>query len=501
MWTYLILIASLLYLFYYWYTSKYDYFKQRGLLGPKPRFPFGNVPNAFLQKRNFIYDLDDIYQEYRKKVPFVGYFEAGTPKLLAISPEIAKDVMVKYFSNFHDNEFSKLFDKEADPIFGRNPFALRGQEWKEKRAEVTPAFTSTRLRSLFPLVEEVLERFKNYVHKEIPKNEPFDIREISAKFTTDVVSSCIFNADAQSFTKEKPEIREMGRKLVDFTSTFFLIQFIILSMFPWINNIYKFSFTPKDVSKFFINLMEQAVTIREKSNIKRDDYLSYLIELKKKKNLANIDMAAHGVTFFTDGFETSSLAIAYMLYEIANDKRVQEKFRKQINEELIDENGKIIYEKMLEHEYLDQIFHETLRLHPILGVYNRECTEEITFDCNGRDFKIEKGMSVNVPIYSIHRDPDYYVNPTEFAPERFDAENGGVKEFRNRGVLMPFGDGSRICLGMRFALMQSKAAVIEIVRNFELSVNDKTQRPLEIERKQFINVVEGGLWLDMKAIK
>jgi cytochrome P450 len=49
---------------------------------------------------------------------------------------------------------------------------------------------------------------------------------------------------------------------------------------------------------------------------------------------------------------------------------------------------------MLEHEYLDQIFYETLRLHPILGMYSRECTEEITFDNNGRSFKVEKGMSL-----------------------------------------------------------------------------------------------------------
>lgn len=170
---------------------------------------------------------------------------------------------------------------------------------------------------MFPLVEEVLTRFTTYVNKEIPKNEPFDIREISAKYTTDVVSSCIFNADAQSFTKDKPEIREMGRRLLDFSGIWFIIQAVLMASFPWIKKIYKFSFIPKDVSDFFINIMHQAVELRESSNIKRDDYLAYLIELKKKKSLEGIDMAAHGVTFFTDGFETSSLAIAYMLYEVS----------------------------------------------------------------------------------------------------------------------------------------------------------------------------------------
>lgn len=67
-------------------------------------------------------------------------------------------------------------------------------------------------------------------------------------------------------------------------------------------------------------------------------------------------------------------------------------------------------------------------------------------------------------------------------------------------MLLPFGDGPRICLGQRFALMQSKAAIAELVRNFELSVNDKTQRPLLMDPKEFINVKLGGIWLDFKPI-
>jgi cytochrome P450 len=58
-----------------------------------------------------------------------------------------------------------------------------------------------------------------------------------------------------------------------------------------------------------------------------------------------------------------------------------------------------------------------------------------------------------------------------------------------------------MCLGRRFAMMQSKAAIIEIVRNFEMSVNNKTQRPLVIDPKSVVNAKAGGLWLDFKPIK
>lgn len=56
------------------------------------------------------------------------------------------------------------------------------------------------------------------------------------------------------------------------------------------------------------------------------------------------------------------------------------------------------------------------------------------------------------------------------------------------------------CIGMRFAMMQSKAAIAEIVKTYELSVNEKTQLPLTMEETNFLNVKKGGLWLNFKTI-
>lgn len=67
--------------------------------------------------------------------------------MLILDPEVGKDVMIKYFSNFHDNQFHRTTDKELDPLFGRNPFMLAGEEWKAKRAEITPAFSPIRVNT------------------------------------------------------------------------------------------------------------------------------------------------------------------------------------------------------------------------------------------------------------------------------------------------------------------------------------------------------------------
>lgn len=224
--------------------------------------------------------------------------------------------MIRNFKNFHDNEFGDMFDKKSDPLFARNPFMLKGDEWKEKRAEITPAFTLSRLKALHPLIEDVQGRMIKYIEDQIDvKSEPLDTREVCAKYTTDVVSNAIFGIDAQSFTKENPEIREMGRRLMAPSGVFIFKMFLVASI-PILKKVVNMRFTQKDIEKFFIDLMEQALKYREDNKVQREDFLDYLIQLKKKKGTANIDMAAHTISFFTDGFETSSVAIAHAFYEV-----------------------------------------------------------------------------------------------------------------------------------------------------------------------------------------
>lgn len=341
----------------------------------------------------------------------------------------------------------------------------------------------------------------NYLKKESDKKpvEGIDCKELSSKFTTDVVASCIFAAEGNSFSENDAIIRTMGKKLM--APSFKLYFYYALRyIFPIITKYWKMAIVNKEVERFFINTIEEAISSREKSKIQRMDYIHFLIHLKERKSLENIDLAAHGITFFVDGFETSSIVMSHTCYELGKNTRVQEKLRNEIKEHIIT-HGKLDYDVINEMAYLDQVFYEALRMHPPLFNLSRKCTESIELK-GPKDKKIliEKGMAVNVPIYSIQRDPQYYKSPEDFIPERFDPENGGVKAFRDKGVLMPFGDGPRICLGMRFALAQAKAGLIEIVKNFEISVNKKTQEPFVLDPKEFMTMPIGGIWLNFKSI-
>lgn len=183
---------------------------------------------------------------------------------------------------------------------------------------------------------------------------------------------------------------------------------------------------------------------------------------------------------------------------MAKTKRVQDKLREEVNKHS-DENGQISYDTLNEMSYLDQVFHESLRMHPPAVVTSRLCSEKVDLEYDGRKVTVDKDISVFIPIHQLHYDPEIYLEPTKFYPERFD--DGQMKIYRDRCTFIPFGDGPRVCLGMRFALMQSKAALATIVRNFEITVNPKTQdNPLLIDPKEFLNVKAGGLWLNFKPI-
>lgn len=108
-----------------------------------------------------------------------------------------------------------------------------------------------------------------------------------------MVSSCVFSVDAESFKKENPEIQEASKKLMTPSIKNMLIMAVAFFC-PALKKYCKFKLTPVEIEEFFLNLMDDAVTYREDNEIERDDYLAYLIALKKKKEIATIDMAAHG---------------------------------------------------------------------------------------------------------------------------------------------------------------------------------------------------------------
>lgn len=116
---------------------------------------------------------------------------------------------------------------------------------------------------------------------------------------------------------------------------------------------------------------------------------------------------------------------------------------------------------------------ETLRKYPPFITLTRIAQND--YKVPDTSIVIEKGISVIVPVFAIHRDPEYYTDPEKFNPNRFSAE-----ETKKRDVMawLAFGEGQRNCIARRFGMMQIRIGLITLFNNFEFLSCTKTPVPM-----------------------
>lgn len=110
---------------------------------------------------------------------------------------------------------------------------------------------------------------------------------------------------------------------------------------------------------------------------------------------------------------------------------------------------------------------------------------------------IKKGMSIIIPAAAMHRDEKFYPNPDRFNPDNFTPER--VKN-RDSVEWLPFGDGPRNCIGMRFGEMQARIGLAMLVKNFRFSVCDQTPIPMKYNVKSVLLNSESGIFLRVERI-
>lgn len=130
----------------------------------------------------------------------------------------------------------------------------------------------------------------------------------------------------------------------------------------------------------------------------------------------------------------------------------------------------------IDGENINRIFSftETLRKYPVLASLLRICTEE--YKMPNSNVTIKPGTRTLIPIYGFHHDPQYYPNPDKFDPDRFTKEASAT---RPQYAFIPFGEGPRVCIGQRFAMMQVRVGLVALLRTLKFSPCAKTEIPIK----------------------
>ncbi|XP_047998667.1 cytochrome P450 6B2-like [Leguminivora glycinivorella] len=498
-----VIVLVLLILIYCYGTRTFSYWSKRGIKHDPP------IPLLGTSKRQLFWQLShaEIYHEMYCKYPqerYVGYYLTTTPLLILRDPELVKRILSSDFSYFYSRSVHPLDDRPE--LLLNNLFSCEGDLWKFLRQRMTLAFSSAKLKAMFPLIISRAEKLQLLAADAASRGSEVDVLELMARYTTDFIGACGFGLDTEALNDDNSIFRRIGYRIFHNTTRDSIVMFCKFMMPSVFKGLHFFS---QFVEKNMMDLVKSIMVQREYKPSGRNDFIDLLLEAKAKgKTIGNslseavsgtpgsgeleLDdelMVAQVFVFFGAGFETSANSSSYMLHELAHHPEYQQKCQEEIDEVLARYENKLSYDAIKEMNYLAMCYSETLRVFPPVGYRMRKCTKPYIIP--GTDITLDPGVKVVIPTKSFHNDPQYWEEPELFIPERFHADNVGKI---NKNVYLPFGDGPRNCIGERLGVMQSLAGLAALLSQFSVAPGRNTVRHPPLDPAVFlVQSVLGGL--------
>lgn len=491
-WSLLLALAAVILALYHYFGRGLDFFKKRDI-PHVPGLPIvGNLAPVLLQRMPMAHLLFKTYNLF-PDAKYVGFFDFNNPVVIIRDLELAKTVAVKSFENFLDH---RGFGADIrDPLFGKNLFNLRGDPWREARTLLSPAFTSSKMRTMFQLMSSYAVEFASFLSEQTTEIE---MRNAFGRYTTDVIATCAFGVNVDSMRHPDNDFYVLGREATffDFLRT---MKLALLRGLPEVQSL-GVRMVSKKVERFFKNLVETTIRTRDERGITRPDMIQLMMESrgKSKKELTIDEMTSQAFIFFFGGFDTVSIAMSFAAHELAAHPEIQRRLQVEIDEVLGKNEGELTYEAVNDMEYLSAVVEETLRMYPVAISLDRVCTK--SFDLppalpGGKSVRLEAGNCIWIPIFAFSHDPKYFEDPEIFDPERFLGER---RKDVNTAAYFPFGLGPRMCIGNRFALLEVKAMLFHLLARCNLKTCEKTSLPMRLSKTGLAMTAEKGFWLRME---
>lgn len=203
-----------------------------------------------------------------------------------------------------------------------NLFTVDGDIWKLVRQRMTPAFTSGKLKSMFPLIVERAEKLQIIAAKAAETGKEVDIRELMARYTTDFIGACGFGIEADALNDEHTAFRKLVKRIFTVTIRDGFVNMIKLLAPKVFKHVHFFA---PEIEHNTISLVKSIMMQRNYKVTGRNDFIDLLLELKEKGKmigesiekkkpdgtpqiveleLDDVVMVAQVFIFFAAGFET-----------------------------------------------------------------------------------------------------------------------------------------------------------------------------------------------------
>lgn len=506
-----LLLLFLLLLVYVYFTRNHNYWKKRNVKHEEPIPLFGNMYRNVMGKQSIIQIATELYEKYPDE-KVVGFYRGTTPELIIRDLDLVRKIISVDFAYFYPRGIGR--NPKIEPVF-INLFHVDGDAWRLLRQRLTPAFTTAKLKRMFPLVVECAEKLQLVGENIVNQGGECDIRDLMARFTTEFIGACGFGLQFDSINDQNSLFRKFGRLIFDRNRSLKNIAIVILyDLLPHFRTILQKTLAESYILDMTAAIVRGVRTERNNKPSNRHDFIDLLLELEEKgiirgesiekrsDNGSAIQvememdfncMVAQVMIFFAAGFETSSSATSYTLHQLAFHQEEQKKIQDEIDQVLAKYHNKMSYDSINEMTRLRMAFKEGLRMFPSLGTLHRVCAQKYTIPELG--ITIDPGVRIIIPVQAIQNDEKYFKNPAEFRPERFE-DNSNTQD---KYSYLPFGEGPRMCIGARLGEMQSLAGLAALLSKFTIEPGPSTKQKLEVNpTSNIVQSIKGGLPVKLK---
>ncbi len=367
-------------------------------------------------------------------------------------PAAVRQVLVDNAANYPKDDLQRRILK---PGLGEGLLTAEGDTWRRVRRTLAPLFTPRMVDGFADTMLARAEKASSRIAA-IPAGSEVDVSAEMTRVTFDILSGTLFSdgivSDADRFAEAVTRYFETAGRLDPLDA---------LGMPDWIPRLSWFtrrqavSFFEEEVARIIARRKEEIV-----AGTAPHDLLTLLINAADPETgigLTDEEVGANIVTFVTAGHETTANALGWTLFLLAKHPEA----RARAEAEAATAGTYPLAEWPDKLPFVRAVIEEAMRLYPPAATLTRRAEGA---DRIG-DLAIPRGALVVISPYVIHRHRKLWTDPDLFRPERF---LPGERESIDRFQFIPFGAGPRICIGLRFAMLEAVIVLTTLLRTVRL---------------------------------
>jgi cytochrome P450 len=387
-----------------------------------------------------------LYRErlYRSRV-------AGHDTVYVMSPDLIRAVLLDDADNFEKGEIAR---RALGPALGDAILTADGSRWRWQRRAVAPIFRQERIRAFLPAMIGAALRTRDRWHA-LPSGVEIDIAHEMMRTTFDIILNTMLpgrgSIDAELMERSVTSYLE---------STSWIVALAMIGAPRWVP--YPGMYRARREHKRLQLMLESLILEAKQTPGDRNDLLSLLLNAtdpETGQSMDSIDVQNNLLTFITAGHETTALALTWTFYLLSLHPEIEQRINGEIA--AVTEGGPVHPKHIDALAYTNQVIQEAMRLYPSAALIVREARRDIEL---GNE-QIRAGTTVCVPVYAVHRHKKLWCDPDRFDPSRFEPEAAKTRE---RYSYLPFGAGSRTCIGQNFAQIEATAVLVTLLSTFQL---------------------------------